>query len=74
MSVLWNASGVAGMEYPTLFTGGSLWHFPEEIRYIPEDVTIHEFGHQSGEPFPARITEASSQKAQNYEQAYQRSE
>ena len=42
----WNASGVAGMEYPTLFTGGSLWHFPEEIRYIPEDVTIHEFGHQ----------------------------
>ncbi len=41
--------GSGGMEYPTLFTGGTLgfplrWPF-ERVRDI-EDVTVHEFGHQ----------------------------
>lgn len=38
-------SGSGGMEYPTLFTGGSRWIAPPENRQ-PESVTIHEAGHQ----------------------------
>ncbi len=34
-----------GMEYPTLFTGGSHWLSPAASRQ-PESVTIHEAGHQ----------------------------
>ncbi|RMH77412.1 MAG: M1 family peptidase, partial [Calditrichaeota bacterium] len=34
-----------GMEYPTLFTGGTHWLSPPETR-SPESVTIHEAGHQ----------------------------
>lgn len=39
--------GVAssGMEYPTLFTGGSFYGLPEGIRSV-EILTVHEFGHQ----------------------------
>ena len=36
--------GAAGMEYPTIFTGGSFFLLPEGIR-MTEMVTIHEFGH-----------------------------
>ena len=42
----WNALRAGGMEYPTLITGGSLWGWPEAIKYIPEGVVVHEFGHQ----------------------------
>ncbi len=42
----WNALRAGGMEYPTFFTGLSLWHLPEGIRYMPEATVIHEFGHQ----------------------------
>ena len=42
----WNALGAGGMEYPTLITGSSLWHFPKGIKLMPETTTIHEFGHQ----------------------------
>jgi len=38
-------SGAGGMEYPTLFTGGTRWISPPETR-SPESVTIHEAGHQ----------------------------
>lgn len=38
-------SGSGGMEYPTLFTGGTRWLSPIEMR-SPESVTIHEAGHQ----------------------------
>jgi hypothetical protein len=38
-------SGSGGMEYPTLFTGGTRWLSPIEAR-SPESVTIHEMGHQ----------------------------
>ena len=38
-------SGSAGMEYPTLFTGGTRWLSPE-ARRSPEGVTVHEAGHQ----------------------------
>ena len=38
-------SGAGGMEYPTLFTGGTRWLAPPETR-SPESVTIHECGHQ----------------------------
>jgi hypothetical protein len=38
------ATGAAGMEYPTLFTGGTMWWLPKGI-YMTEMVTIHEFGH-----------------------------
>lgn len=34
----------AGMEYPTLFTGGTFFILPRGIR-LTEMVTIHEFGH-----------------------------
>lgn len=39
------AGGAMGMEYPTLFTAGVRWPAPEEMP-VPENVTIHEFGHQ----------------------------
>jgi hypothetical protein len=38
-------SGTGGMEYPTLFTGGTRWLSPAAIR-SPEGVTVHEMGHQ----------------------------
>ncbi len=34
-----------GMEYPTLITGGARWISPTDV-LSPEDVTVHEFGHQ----------------------------
>ena len=41
----WGARAAGGMEYPTLFTCGTqLFTFPEMHR--PENVTIHEAGHQ----------------------------
>ncbi|GAB3896401.1 M1 family metallopeptidase [Larkinella knui] len=40
-----SAMGAAGMEYPTFITAGTSWEIPAGIR-IPEQVTIHEFGHQ----------------------------
>ncbi|HSR70265.1 MAG TPA: M1 family metallopeptidase [Acidobacteriota bacterium] len=38
-------SGSGGMEYPTLFTGGSRWLTPLGSDR-PESVTVHEMGHQ----------------------------
>lgn len=38
-------SGTGGMEYPTLFTGGTHWLSPRGSR-SPEGVTVHEAGHQ----------------------------
>jgi aminopeptidase N len=38
-------SGAGGMEYPTLFTAGTRWLAPADGTQ-PEDVTIHEAGHQ----------------------------
>ncbi len=38
-------SGTGGMEYPTLFTGGTKWLSPRLSR-SPEGVTVHEAGHQ----------------------------
>jgi hypothetical protein len=38
-------SGAGGMEYPTLFTAGTRWLQPERVG-DPEDVAIHEAGHQ----------------------------
>ncbi len=38
------ASGAGGMEYPTLFTGGTMAWLPRGI-LMPEMVTVHEFGH-----------------------------
>ncbi len=38
-------SGSGGMEYPTLFTGGTRWLSPPAFR-SPEGVTVHEAGHQ----------------------------
>ncbi len=40
-----NDSRSGGMEYPTLFTGGSNMFAPRE-QPTPESVTVHEFGHQ----------------------------
>ncbi|QIP16003.1 M1 family metallopeptidase [Spirosoma aureum] len=40
-----HASGSFGMEYPTFITAGSAWFLPAGARF-PEEVTIHEFGHQ----------------------------
>lgn len=37
--------GAGGMEYPTLFTGGTRWLSPPGT-FSPEGVTIHETGHQ----------------------------
>ncbi|GAB3932248.1 M1 family metallopeptidase [Larkinella terrae] len=39
------AMGAAGMEYPTFITAGTSWGMPPTLR-LPEQVTIHEFGHQ----------------------------
>jgi hypothetical protein len=40
-------SDAEGMEYPTLFTAGTKWLIPSVATYWgPEDVTIHEAGHQ----------------------------
>ncbi|RRA99131.1 M1 family metallopeptidase [Larkinella rosea] len=39
------AMGAAGMEYPTFITAGTSWGMPATLR-LPEQVTIHEFGHQ----------------------------
>ncbi len=38
-------SSAGGMEYPTLFTAGTHWLAPAHVE-DPEDVTIHEAGHQ----------------------------
>jgi hypothetical protein len=38
-------SGADGMEYPTLFTGGARWLAPSSV-LDPEDVIVHEAGHQ----------------------------
>jgi hypothetical protein len=38
-------SGSGGMEYPTLFTGGTAWLTPQGVA-DPEDVLVHEAGHQ----------------------------
>jgi Peptidase family M1 domain len=38
-------SGAAGMEYPMLFTAGTSWIAPRHVG-DPEDVTVHEAGHQ----------------------------
>jgi hypothetical protein len=38
-------SGSGGMEYPTLFTGGTRWWNPKGSG-SPEGVTVHECGHQ----------------------------
>jgi peptidase M1-like protein len=43
------AMGAGGMEYPTLITAGSSFVFnrwPFDRIRLPEEVTIHEFGHQ----------------------------
>jgi hypothetical protein len=37
--------GSNGMEYPTLFTVGTVYGLPDWVRWL-EMVTIHEFGHQ----------------------------
>jgi hypothetical protein len=40
-------SGADGMEYPTLFTGGTRWWIgPEVTAQTPEEVVVHEAGHQ----------------------------
>jgi hypothetical protein len=38
-------SGAEGMEYPMLFTAGTRWLAPRAVAE-PEDVTVHEAGHQ----------------------------
>jgi hypothetical protein len=38
-------SGAGGMEYPTLFTAGTRLFAPDHVE-DPEDVTVHEAGHQ----------------------------
>ncbi|RKY86288.1 hypothetical protein DRQ09_06295 [candidate division KSB1 bacterium] len=38
-------SGAGGMEYPTLFTGGTSWLTAKKVQR-PEGVTVHECGHQ----------------------------
>ncbi len=40
----WNSSS-GGMEYPTLLTGGARYFAPE-VLLSPEEVTVHEVGHQ----------------------------
>jgi hypothetical protein len=40
-------SGADGMEYPTLFTAGTAWLVPGAVTASsPEEVTVHEAGHQ----------------------------
>ena len=40
------ASGADGMEYPTLITAASVSFDPLKQRFMPELVTMHEYGHQ----------------------------
>lgn len=40
------ARGADGMEYPALITAGSVGFDPLQQRVLPEQVSIHEFGHQ----------------------------
>ncbi len=40
-----NGMGAAGMEYPTLITGGASPFMPRSV-LMPEMVVVHEFGHQ----------------------------
>jgi len=40
-----SALGAGGMEYPTFITVGTSWGMPAGLR-MPEQTTIHEFGHQ----------------------------
>ncbi len=37
--------GAGGMEYPTFITAGTSWRMPPDA-LGPEEVTVHEFGHQ----------------------------
>lgn len=37
--------GAGGMEYPTFITAGTSWRMPADM-LGPEEVTVHEFGHQ----------------------------
>ena len=40
-------SGAGGMEYPTLITAGTSWLVPSVVTYSgPEEVIVHEVGHQ----------------------------
>lgn len=39
------AGGAGGMEYPTFITAGTSWRMPADT-LGPEEVTVHEFGHQ----------------------------
>ncbi len=41
----YGAEGAGGMEYPTLITAGTSW-WPSANGLDPEEVVIHEFGHQ----------------------------
>jgi hypothetical protein len=41
----WGARGAGGMEYPTLITAGTTLIAPGSVQ-SPEEVTVHEFGHQ----------------------------
>lgn len=41
-----DAAGADGMEYPTLITSGSVGFDPLQQRWEPEQVAVHEFGHQ----------------------------
>ena len=41
----WGAEGAGGMEYPTLFTGGTRWLL-DAGTHEPEELIVHEFGHQ----------------------------
>jgi hypothetical protein len=41
----YGAGGAGGMEYPTLITAGTSWHAAAH-ETNPEEVIIHEFGHQ----------------------------
>lgn len=41
----YKGGGAGGMEYPTLFTGGTNWWPPKPPSFL-EEVVIHEFGHQ----------------------------
>lgn len=41
-----NGLGAGGMEYPTFITTAAFWGVPQGVRFVPEVVTVHEFGHQ----------------------------
>jgi len=49
LTVVDPASGgeqAGGMEYPTFITGDSFYGVPKGLKYVPEGVVEHEFGHQ----------------------------